>query len=114
MARGGKLYDSVSPLALSRCTVFSDSEPGTQVIRHHQNVVPVLEQNKRDANAFEPGPRPAGLRHIARIPNVVALQLMQRGLLDYRGQVADERGLLRFLSDPDNFLLRVDNGRRLA
>ena len=107
------LYDSVSPLALTRATVFRDSD-GTPMIRHHQNVVPVLEQNKRDANAFEPGPRPAGLRHIARIPNVVALQLMQRGLLDYRGQVADERGLLRFLSDPDNAFLRVDNGRRLA
>jgi hypothetical protein len=107
------LYDSVSPLALTRATVFRDSD-GTPMIRHHQNVVPVLEANKRDANAFEPGPRTAGWRRVACIPNVIALQLMQRGLLDYRGRVGDERALLRFLSDPENRHLRTDNGRRLA
>jgi hypothetical protein len=102
------LYDSVSPLALTRCTVSSE------VVRHEQDVVPILDANKRDANAFEPASRPMGLRHIARIPNVVALQMMQRGLLDYHGRVADERALLRFLSDPEHRYLRVDNGRRLA
>jgi hypothetical protein len=111
----GELYDSISPEALTRATVFRDSETGIPMIRHHQNVVPILEQNKRDANAFEGGKNnPMGLRHVARIPNVVVVQLMQLGLLDYRGKIADERALLLFLSDPQNRHLRVDNGRRLA
>jgi hypothetical protein len=109
-----ELYDSISPLALTRATVFRDSETGIPMIRHHQNVVPILEQNKRDANAFEPVKNPAALRHVARIPNVVVVQMMQLGLLDYRGKIADERALLLFLSDPQNRHLRVDNGRRLA
>lgn len=109
------LFDSISPEALTRATVFRDSETNLPVVRHHQNVVPILDQNKRDANAFEGGKKnPMGLRHVARIPNVVALQLMQRGLLDYRGRVGDADALLRFLSDPENRHLRTDNGRRLA
>ena len=108
------LYNSVSAQALTRCTVFRDSETGVPIIKHAQNVVPILDQNKRDANAFEPGPRPMGLRHIARLPNVVVLQLQRQGLLDYKGEPADERKLKRFLSDPENRFLRVDNGARLA
>lgn len=109
-----ELYDNISPLALTRATVFRDSETGRPVIRHHQDVVPILDQNKRDANNFAPGPREMGIRHIARIPNVVVVQMMHLGLLDYRGKVADEKALLQFLSQPENRYLRTDNGRRLA
>jgi hypothetical protein len=108
------LLDTVSPAALVRATVWRDSETDQPIIRHQQNVDPILETNRRDANAYQPGVRPLGLRHIARLPNVVVLQLQQAGLLDYKGRPADERKLLRFLSDPENRYLRTDNGRRLA
>jgi hypothetical protein len=108
------LYDSVSPAALTRSTVWRDAETGVPVIRHAQNVDPILDANKRQASDYVPNRNPMGLRHIARIPNVVVLQLQQRGLLDHKGRPADERALLRFLSDPENAFLRVDNGRRLA
>jgi hypothetical protein len=108
------LHDSVSTAALTRSTVWRDAETGVPVIRHSQNVDPILEANRRQANDYVPNRNPMGLRHIARIPNVVVLQLQQRGLLDYQGRVADERALFRFLSDPDNRWLRTDNGRRLA
>lgn len=110
---GPNLYEASSPAALTSCTVSRDSD-GTILVRHHQDVVPVLDANKREANDYQTTPNVMGLRHVARIPSVVALQLMQRGLLDYQGRPADERALLRFLSDPENRYLRVDNGKRLA
>lgn len=108
------LYNSVSATALTQSRVWRDDETGGLVIKHEQNVVPILEANRAQANDYVPNRNPMGLRHIARIPNVVVLQLQQQGLLDYKGRVADERKLWRFLSDPDNRYLRVDSGRRLA
>lgn len=108
------LYDSVSATALTRATVWRDSDTNAPIIRHIQNVGPILEANKQDANAYQPRALPMGLRHIARLPVTVVMQLQHEGLLDYKGRVGDERKLMRFLSDPDNMYLRVDNGRRLA
>lgn len=108
------LYNSVSATALTQSRVWLDNETGSPIIKHAQNVTPILEANRREANDYVPNRNPMGLRHVARIPNVVVLQLQQAGLLDYRGRVADERALWRFLSDPDNRALRVDSGGRLA
>jgi hypothetical protein len=108
------LYTSVSATALTQSRLWRDDETGVPVIKHAQNVTPILEANRRQANDYVPRANRLGLRHIARIPNVVVVQLQQRGMLDFKGRIADERALWRFLSDPDNRALRVDNGRRLA
>lgn len=112
MARA--LYENVSWGALTHTTVWRDSETNVPLIRHSQNVDPILEANKRQANDYEPRSLEMGLRHVARLPAVVVLQLQQAGILDWQGRPGDERRLKRFLSDPENRWLRVDNGRRLA
>lgn len=108
------LYDRINPVALTRATVWRDPETDDPLIKHAQNVDPILDDNKRLANDYVPNRNPLGLRRIARIPNVVVLQMQEAGLLDHQGRPADERRLLRFLSEPENLYLRVDNGRRLA
>src|SRR5215472_3109152 len=106
------IYANVSAQALTSSRVWWDSD-GTLLIKHQQDVDPILELNKRQANDYEPRRNALGLRHIARIPNVVVMQLQRDGIMDHKGQIADERRLWRFLSDPENRHLRVDNGRRL-
>ena len=75
-----------------------------------QHVLPILEGNKTARSDFDPSYRGNRMRarRVASIPNVIILQLKQRGIW------GDEKKMLRWLSDPDNRAFRTDNARRLG
>lgn len=103
-----------------RSTVIRDPDYRTPIIRTQQNVVPILEANKRDALAWEPRfqNNPMRLRRVASIPFVIMQHLVRIGVAErgYHGgyRIRDHKAFLRFLSDPDNRALRTDDGGRLA
>jgi hypothetical protein len=102
--------------ARSRTVVTRDAATGLMLIQRTQDVDTILEQNARDAAAYQPGAaarRPGGFRHVARIPLVVWGQLRELGIVQ-GNRVVDEQRFLRFLSERDVRKLRTDNGRRLA
>ena len=66
------LYESVSATALTRATVFRDSETGVPLIRHSQDVVPIIEANKRDAKAYVTTSRPMAFWAFHSLPCAVA------------------------------------------
>jgi hypothetical protein len=100
-----------------RSTLLSDADWGPNaVIRREQDCRAILEQNRREANAFQPEMQrnAIGARKIASIPLVLMDWFKRWGIVDKRGRVVDERAFLRALSDPELRYLRTDNGRRLA
>lgn len=107
------LFDQVGRMGV-RSTVLVD-ETGRPLIRTAQACAPILEQNKREANAYEPRMQrnPIRARKVASIPFVVWAQLEQIGIVKGT-RVIDEPAFLAFLSDRDLRALRTDNGRRLA
>ena len=94
-------------------SLFHDE--GRLVLRTHQPVAGILEENRQAALAYDPAPerRSGGFRRVAQIPFVVWQQLEQLGIVQGM-RVVDERAFLRMLSDPELRFLRTDNGRRLA
>lgn len=105
------LVERVNAGARKRTRILADGETGLPLIVTEQDTKPILEANRRQANDFDKHrirKNPGKLRHIASIPNVVVMQLQQRGIW------GDEKAMLRWLSDPDNRAFRVDDGTRLA
>jgi hypothetical protein len=107
-------FDQVSRYGV-RSSLFNDADHRTPIIRTEQNCAPILDQNRREANAWQPSYQrnPIGARKIASIPFVVWAQLEKVGIVKGT-RVLDERAFLAFLSDPDLRALRTDNGRRLT
>jgi hypothetical protein len=100
-----------------RSTLLSDADWGPNaVIRREQDCRAILEQNRREANAYEARfqRNAIGARKIASIPIVLMDWFKRWGIVDKRGRVVDERAFLRALSDPELRHLRTDNGRPLA
>lgn len=106
------LFDQVGRTGV-RSTVLLD-EGGRPLIRSSQDCAPILDQNRREANDWQPHYQrnPIGARKIASIPFVVWQQLQQCGVVKGT-RVVDEPAFLALLSDPDLRALRCDNGRRL-
>lgn len=96
-------------------TVYTDPDHRTPILRHQQDTRPILEDNKRWANAYERAwqDNPIRARRVASIPFVVWQQLERMGVVSGM-RVIDERRFLRLLSDPELRFLRTDNGGRLA
>jgi hypothetical protein len=111
-----EIYRNDDAGARKRTRVTVDPMSGLPLIITEQDVRPILEANKRQANDWDRNlarRTPGGWRKIAELPAVVVMQLNQMGIM--RGTaVLDERRLLRILSDPENRYLRTDNGARLA
>ena len=108
------LYEQTTGLGVTSSLVQLAGDDGLTYV-HQQDCRPILEQNKREANAYDPAAerRSGGWRKVASIPYPLMLRLEAVGIV-HRGQVLDEKAFWRFLSDPDNRGLRCDNGARLA
>ena len=108
------IFQQVGGLGVTSSLIRQAGDDGL-VFKHQQDCAPILEQNKREALAYDPAPerRSGGWRKIASIPYPVMLRLEAAGIV-YRGKVLDEKAFFRFLSDPDVRGLRTDNGARLA
>ena len=81
-------------------------DEGTQEARYvaEQDVTGTLDLNRKQAN--EVGKRFGGeaMHHVARIPNVILLDLKKQGILD------DWPRFKRWLNDPDNRFFRTHEG----
>lgn len=100
------LYETFNPVTRRSTTIEIDAETGLPVIVQTQDLKPILEANKRQANDFDPYLR-TDMQHVARIPTVVWQRLMRTGV------ARDEKALNTWLDDPDNRVFRTDDGRRL-
>jgi hypothetical protein len=110
------LYQRLNGATRTRTVIERDAQTGVPLIRQVQDTRPILDQNQRDASAFDRARvarNPGGFRHIARIPLVVLAQLRQLGIVEGM-TVVDEKRFLQFLSDSQVRKLRTDDGARLA
>jgi hypothetical protein len=111
---GSVLYEASNTEACTHTRVVVDHETGLPLIIKRQNTRPIVEANKRRANAVDRHQqrrrrlKGAGTTQIASIPIVVWHRLVALGI--HR----DEKALLKWLSERDNRAFRVDDGRKLA
>lgn len=90
-------------------TWYADGEGGV-VIRHEQDVAPILEANKAAYNQIDERARWGELARVAEIPNSVIADLNVKGIM--RGfTVVDQKRMKAFLNDPANRYLRTRPGR---
>jgi len=114
---GAIRYEEVGRLGVSSALLQEAGERGL-VLRHRQDVLPILEANKREQADYNPRlqhTNRGGFRKVASIPLVVWQRFAEWGIVTLRPfKVIDERRLLRILSDPELRWLRTDNGARLS
>jgi hypothetical protein len=102
------LYDAWNPVTRRSTEIVTDSETGLPVIIQVQDLKPIIEANKRQANAFDKhAKRPDDITHVARIPMVVWQRLMRLGI------AKDPKALNAWLDERDNRVFRTDDARRL-
>lgn len=93
--------------------IIRDRDTGLPVIITTQDSRPIIEDNRKMANAADRHQlrrrhtRGAGVTQIANIPMVVWMRLRKLGITQ------DRAALKKWLSDHDNRFFRVDDGRRL-
>lgn len=88
---------------------YADGEGGL-VIRHEQDVAPILEANKAAYNQVDERARWGDMTRVAEIPNSVIADLNAKGIM--RGfVVVDQKRMKAFLNDPANLYLRTRPGR---
>ena len=109
-----RIFDQISAIGVRSTVTLDPSVHRRPIIGTAQDCAPILEQNRREANAWERAHQnnPIRARKVASIPFVVWQQLQQLGIV--KGfRVLDEPAFLALLSDPDLRGLRCDNGARL-
>ena len=90
-------------------TWYADGEGGL-IIKHEQDVAPILELNKAAYNQTDERARWGELTRVAEIPNSVIADLNVQGIM--RGfTVIDQKRMKAFLNDPANRFLRTRPGR---
>jgi hypothetical protein len=82
--------------------LYHDESEGLSRYVAEQDVTKTLDLNRKQAN--DAGKRFGELTHVARVPNVVLLDLKKKGILD------DWNALKRWLNDPDNRYFRTHEG----
>ncbi len=90
-----------------RETWHSDIHDGEKhIIYTEQDAQPITDANLRRFNSFDERSRwKDGMNHVARIPEVIVLDLQRRGIWD------DHKALLRWLDQPENAFLRTRPGK---
>jgi hypothetical protein len=89
---------------------FFELEKDTMVERVTQDVEPILEANKWDANHASNYTQERDMKHVARIPLVVAEDWMNKFGVDVLNP--DHRDKVRaLLNDPDYRWLRTGSGQ---
>ncbi len=111
---GSLLYENRNHAAGTHTRVVVDTDTGLPLIIKTQNTRPIVEANKRMANAVDRHVqrrrrlKGAGTTQIASIPIVIWHQLVAEGI------DRDQQALQRWLSERDTRLFRVDDGKKLA
>ena len=100
-----RLFD-VDPALLQReIFLYDDAEKDFQIVMQ-QDVSPVLAENQAQRNAapmkFHDK---SDLTRVASIPNVVMVELRERGILQ------DQNRFKEWLNDPENLAFRTRGGR---
>lgn len=107
----GVLYDSgYNAETQGRTQIVRDSETGYPLIVRVHDPRPIIDANKRQAaafNAHDVASRRHGVVHVARIPRPVYDRLRRMGI------TRDPKAFNAWLSERDNRVFRVDDGRRL-
>ena len=104
------LYDNYNETTRRGTTIEIDSETGLPLIVQTQDLKPIIEANKRQANAFDKHQarqQRDGITHVARIPMVIWQQLQKLGI------TKDQKALNAWLDERDNRVFRTDDSRRL-
>lgn len=109
------LFNKYNGTTRRRTKIIADQETGLPLIMvHHQDVRPIVEDNKRLANnvdrhdQFRRRTRGAGMVQVASIPNIIYWRLARMGI------TRDPKALRKWLSRRDARLFRTDDGRNLA
>lgn len=92
-------------------TEYYHFDPDTHgfVIESVQDVEGLIEMNKAVVN--DNVGWKGELHHVARTPNVILMDLAQRGIMTVGGQILDEKRYRQWLNDPANSAFRVKRGR---
>ncbi len=88
-----------------------DDVNGGFFIETRQNVAPLIEYNKALYNASEKSTRYGELAEVARIPNVVLMDLAKQQIVTPAGRILDDKKYRQFLNDPANQCFRTRRGR---
>ena len=80
-----------------------------------QDVAPILEMNKKEANmgadAYKVnGMQDAKMYKVASIPLIVVQQLAKKGIMSTSGQIIDRLRFRKWINDPDNRHFRIYQG----
>jgi len=80
-----------------------------------QDVAPILEMNKKEANmgadAYKVrGMQDAKMYKVASIPLIIVQQLAQKGIMSNGGQILDRPRFKKWINDPDNRHFRIYQG----
>lgn len=93
-----------NPLTGEYVTFDYDDATDSVTLGHHQDVTPILDQCKEAAADVWKHKQQAKdeWAHYATVPNVVALEWLQKYGVDfYSADPAHRRGVMRLLNDPD-------------
>lgn len=107
-------YRPARPVTLTRddgvsCEI-SRGEGKQVVIRHFQDVEPVLERNKKLVTATDGYSESREVKHLASIPLALALQWEAEGRVNILGET-DFKELTKLMNDADYRHLRTSGGK---
>jgi len=80
------------------------------MIETRQDISGLIEMNKAVVNNAR-GDWKGEFHHVARIPNVILMDLAQQGIVTPAGKVLDEKRYKAWLNDPANSAFRVKGGK---
>ena len=100
------ILDTWNPVTRRSTELITDGETGLPLIRHTQDVKPILDANKRLANNFT-GPNKEGFTLVARVPWVTWSEWERLGI------TRDEKALNAVLQMRESMYLRTDDRRRI-
>lgn len=103
------IYENWRPESRRMTEVVIDDETSLPLIRHVQNVRPIIEANKRLSNAYDRHRKaPDGWTLVARIDINTWRQLHRTGV------AKDPKAFDAWLDNPAHRHYRTDGGRRLS
>ena len=107
-----KQYLDFDPVSGIAHWVDTDEETGLTYYGADQDITPIIEANKFDQT--NDWGRWKDINHVARIPTVTFLSLIQRGILGADGEIYDQeecrKALKKILNDSDYSKLRTRPG----
>lgn len=86
---------------------FHDHTDGTSTIQTHQDVQPILEENKFEYNNYGDKLTPGKQKHFTRVASI-PLNVWNQWLKETNGAIEKDHKLMaKYLNDPDNKYFRT-------